>query len=206
VIENKQYVACAHCDLLLDAPVLQQDQFSACPRCGHKISRLRKSLMAQLLAFGVTALMLLVLSSCFSLMTMNIGGNISDISLWQSALNLYFDQYKVLSLIVFVLVVLIPAMVVSLILFFVLMIRINVRPKMLSNILRLIFGLLPWAMAEVFLVGVLVSLVKLVTISQIELGFSFWTYALFCICYAKVLSLLDRYQLWSWLSNGYRHA
>jgi len=126
--------------------------------------------------------------------------------LWQSALNLYFDQYKVLSLVVFVLIVLIPALVVSLILFFVLMIKINVRPKMLSNVLRLIFGLLPWAMAEVFLVGVLVSLVKLVTISQIQLGFSFWAYALFCICYAKVLSLLDRYQLWSWLSNGYRHA
>jgi len=162
--------------------------------------------MPQLLAYSITGLILLFLSGSFSLMTINLGGNISEITLWQSALNLYFDQYKALSLVVFVLIVVVPAVVVSLVLFFIMMIKFDARPKMLSNVLRLIFGLLPWAMAEVFLVGVLVSLVKLVTISQMELGWSFWAYGLFCLCYAKVLSLLDRYQLWSWLTHGVRYA
>lgn len=200
-----EYVACDHCDLLLDAPSLTEEQCALCPRCGHKISRLRKNLMSQLTAYGVTALILLVLSNMFSLMTFNLSGNISEINLWQSALNLYFEQYKSLSLIVFIFIVIVPAIVVALILFFIVMIKLNHRPKVLGNILRLIFGLLPWAMAEVFFVGVLVSLVKLITIAQMNLGWSFWAYALFCVCYAKVLSLLDRYQLWSWLERGYTH-
>jgi len=201
-----QYVACDHCDLLLDAPVLHEGDCALCPRCGHKISRLRRQLHAQLSAFGMTALVLLVMSNAFSFMMFNLNGNISEITLWQSALNLYFEQYKALSLIVFIFIVVIPALVVCLILFFLLMIKLDYRPKPLANVLRLIFGLLPWAMAEVFFVGVLVSLVKLVTIAQMDLGWSFWSYALFCVCYAKVLSLLDRYQLWSWLEQGHRYG
>lgn len=202
-----QYIACDHCDLLLDAPELEDEQCALCPRCGHKLSRLRRNLMSQLAAYGITAIILLILSNAFSVMTFNLSGNISEINLWQSALNLYFEQYKPLSLIVFIFIVVIPAIVVLLVLFFIAMIKLNYRAKFLGNILRLLFGLLPWAMAEVFFVGVLVSLVKLVTIAQMHLGWSFWAYALFCVAYAKVLSLLDRYQMWCWLDQGVgRHA
>jgi len=202
-----EYVACGHCDLLLDAPKITEGQFAMCPRCGHKVSRLRNKLMSQLTAFSITALILLGLANTFNFITFNLNGNISEITLWQSALDLYFDQYKYLAVVVFMAITVLPAIVIGLLLFFIAMIKLNLRWQGLSNVLRLIFGLMPWAMAEVFLVGVLVSLVKLVTIAQMGLGWSFWAYGLFCLCYAKVLSLLDRYQMWSWLEgNRYNDA
>jgi len=197
-----EYVACGHCDLLMDAPKISEGQFAMCPRCGHKISRLRPKLMSQLTAFSLTALILLGLANLFSFITLNLNGNISEITLWQSAFDLYFAQYKYLAVIVFMVITVLPAIVIGLLLFFIAMIKLNIRWQGLSNVLRLIFSLMPWAMAEVFLVGVLVSLVKLVTIAQMDLGWSFWAYALFCLCYAKVLSLLDHYQMWSWLQGN----
>lgn len=202
---QSNYIACDHCDLLLAPPQLTPRQCARCPRCGHKISRLRSHLPAQLAAYGITALILLALSNAFSVLTFNLGGNISNITLWQSALNMYFEQYKVLSIIVFIVIVVIPAIVVMLVLSYLAFIKLGLRYRALSNVLRLLFGLLPWAMAEVFLVGVLVSLVKLVSIAQMQLGWSFWAYTLFCLCYVKMLSMLDRYQLWSWLEQEQTH-
>ncbi|MDP2561439.1 paraquat-inducible protein A [Psychrobium sp. 1_MG-2023] len=194
-------IACEHCDLLLQAPKLKQGECAICPRCHHKLSRLRPSAINWLFSYIITGLILLVLSNLFSLMTFNLAGNISEVTLWQSASKLYFEQYKVLSLLVYVFTVVFPGVILLMILLFITTIKLGKQQWYLASLLRLIFALIPWAMAEVFLVGALVSLVKLVTIAKIELGYSFWAYCLFCICYVKVLSLVDKYQFWYWVER-----
>ena len=51
-------------------------------------------------------------------------------------------------------------------------------------------------MVEVFIIGVIVSLVKIADMATIELGISFWAYAGFAICFTVAISNLDRYQCW----------
>ena len=52
-------------------------------------------------------------------------------------------------------------------------------------------------MAEVFLIGVIVSLVKIAAMATVEMGISFWAYAAFTICFTLAISNLDRVQCWS---------
>ena len=54
-----------------------------------------------------------------------------------------------------------------------------------------------WAMAEVFIIGVIVSLVKLAMMATVVLGASFWSYGAFTICLILALSTLDRYRCWA---------
>jgi len=75
---------------------------------------------------------------------------------------------------------------------------------MQTTLLRLIFFMMPWAMVEVFLVAILVSVVKLVSIGQLHLDWAFWIYSAFCFCYVKVLSLVDRYQFWHWIDEAHQ--
>ena len=61
---------------------------------------------------------------------------------------------------------------------------------------RLVFGLSPWSMVEVFVIGVIVSLVKLASMATMVLGISFWSYVAFSICMTAALSSLDRMYVW----------
>lgn len=197
-------IACHHCDLLMTPPIVEEGQCALCPRCNHKITRLHTGAIHQLLAFSLTGLVLLLFTTQFDLLTFNLSGNISQISVWQSAINMYYDDYKVLSVLVLFFIFLLPAVILTLIVLFILSIKTGVACWAQTTLLRSIFALMPWAMVEVFLVGILVSLVKLVTIAQMGLGWSFWSYAIFCFCYAKVLSLVDKYQFWHWIDEAHQ--
>jgi paraquat-inducible protein A len=75
------------------------------------------------------------------------------------------------------------------------------RPRYARPVLKFIFALLPWTMAEIFLVAVLVSLIKIMSMADIEIGVSFYAYALFTLCMTGSLLYLDRHQLY-WLTTS----
>jgi paraquat-inducible protein A len=51
-------------------------------------------------------------------------------------------------------------------------------------------------MVEVFIIGVIVSLVKIGHMAHVILGASFWSYVGFAICFTAALSGLDRLSVW----------
>jgi paraquat-inducible protein A len=51
-------------------------------------------------------------------------------------------------------------------------------------------------MVEVFIIGVIVSLVKIAKMATVTLGLSFWGYVAFSILFTMAIASLDRYQLW----------
>ena len=51
-------------------------------------------------------------------------------------------------------------------------------------------------MVEVFVIGVIVSLVKLASLATVVLGISFWAYVGFSICLTAAMTSLDRAYVW----------
>jgi paraquat-inducible protein A len=51
-------------------------------------------------------------------------------------------------------------------------------------------------LADIFLVAVLVSVFKLMSLADIGFGLGFWAYILFVICFIETLSLIDETELW----------
>lgn len=196
-------IACHHCDFLMTPPTIEEGDCALCHRCNHKITRVDPNAVNRLLAFSMTGLILLFLTTQFDLLTLNLGGNISQLDLFNSANQLYFDDYKILAILVCFFIFILPVMILFFIVLFILSLKTGIGQWSQTSLLRLIFLMMPWAMVEVFLVGILVSLIKLVTIAEVELGLSFWAYAIFCFCYVKVLSLVDRYQFWHWIDEAH---
>ena len=67
---------------------------------------------------------------------------------------------------------------------------------------RLVFSLSSWSMVEVFVIGVIVSLVKLGAMATIVLGISFWSYTVFTVCFVAALASLDRAYLWDLIEEA----
>ena len=52
------------------------------------------------------------------------------------------------------------------------------------------------SIVEVFIIGVIVSLVKIGAMATVVIGLSFWAYAAFTICFTVAVANLDCYQCW----------
>ena len=51
-------------------------------------------------------------------------------------------------------------------------------------------------MAEVFLIGILVSMVKIASLATVVIGISFWGYVGFTICLTMAMASLDKHNFW----------
>jgi paraquat-inducible protein A len=61
-------------------------------------------------------------------------------------------------------------------------------------------------MAEVFIISVIVSLVKIAAMADVQLGIAFWSYILFTLCLTKALANTDRFILWRTIGGGLPRA
>ena len=57
------------------------------------------------------------------------------------------------------------------------------------------------SMEEVWIIGVIVSLVKGESLATVVLGISFWAYIAFSICFTLALVTFDHYQCWEMIET-----
>ena len=93
-------------------------------------------------------------------------------------------------------IIIIPAAVLVLLLALCVPLAKGVYRPWLVPVAKWIFLSQNWAMVEVFILGVIVSLVKIAAMATVVLGISFWAYAGFSICFTLAVAGLDRYQCW----------
>jgi paraquat-inducible protein A len=190
------HIACLECDLLLPTPVLAEGERAACPRCGHQLASHPRDGLDRSLAFAMGAAVFLVIGCMFPLMSMKAGGFENAMTLPQSALELYYNGRTTLALLVAAFIILVPAVLLGSILALLVPLTRGRNAPWLVPAGRLIFTLSPWSMVEVFVIGVIVSLVKLAAMATIVLGISFWSYVAFSLSLTAALSSLDRFYVW----------
>ncbi len=60
-------------------------------------------------------------------------------------------------------------------------------------------------MIEVFLLGVLVSLLKLGKVAELQFGMGFWAFGILMFCMAAGVAAIDRKELWDRLEVAKTH-
>jgi paraquat-inducible protein A len=188
-------MVCHECDLLVGMPALDIGQKAFCPRCNFLLAANRPHAFSMMLAFAVTGLMFLLLATAFPFLGFSASGQERTVTLLQCIAILVMDM-PTMAAIIFTSIILIPGSFLLGIVY--VMSALNSERLLPGTIwmLRWLLMLVPWSMAEIFLIGILVSFVKIVTIADITLGMSFWSYVLFTVCLAVVVVYLDKRELW----------
>jgi paraquat-inducible protein A len=196
---NANNIVCHECDYLVRLPVLQNKQKALCPRCGYKLTTLHTDAMDKLIAFSLSALLFLLVALPFEFLSFEANGQLSAISIFGGIAVLIEHHYPLLAILVVIATLLLPAAIMLGLLYILLPLKFGYQPAFGQIILNWIFKLLPWSMAEIFLIGVLVSLVKIMTLAQIGIGLSFYAYVLFTLCLVFSLVYLDKHHLEQYL-------
>jgi len=202
-----QLRACPHCDALYRLPEVKPRERAACSRCGAVLMAPRAGAFTRIVALSATALILMVIALFTPFLDLSAAGMHSDASIWDAAMTFSNSAMTPLSVAVAAFIIVIPALRLGLIIYTVLPLA-NKRPPApySRKAFRLADKLRPWSMAEIFVIGVAVALVKIMGMASVTPGVAFWTFGILVIVLIWQDSFLDREQVWSALDASLHKA
>lgn len=193
---GKERTACVECDLLVEIGELGEHDRATCPRCGHVLTAPKPDGLTRALAYTLAACVLLVLANTFPFLQLKAKGLEQVMTLPRTAIELYRDGHAALAVLVLGPIVGIPALLLATLLALLVPLRRPDPAPWLVPAGRMLSFLTPWAMVEVFVIGVLVSLVKIAAMASVIMGISFFAYLGFALCFTAALSNLDTLEMW----------
>ena len=79
--------------------------------------------------------------------------------------------------------------------------KLGFRVPFATRVFRIYETLHPWAMTEVYMLGILVALVKLADLASIEVGIALWSVAALIVTMAATDSALENHEIWERLER-----
>ncbi len=115
--ESNALAVCHECDWVAAMPYLQEGEAALCPRCGHRLSERQRLGTQREIAWGVSALITLVIALSFEFISFNTSGITHSIVFIDSALALFNYDYVLLGALVFATTALLPALYILILLY-----------------------------------------------------------------------------------------
>ena len=131
-----------------------------------------------------------------SIMIMTMSGLTQQQSLITGVRMLLQEQYYLIAILTFFCSMLVPLLRLLLLFYVTVAISINYFHNNLIWSFRLYQHLEEWGMLDVYMLGIIVSVVKLLSMAEIYPGFGLWAYA--CLLVASILAStsLNSYEVW----------
>lgn len=193
-------IACPECDQMLrDVAPPGSGGWVICSRCAAPLYRGGPNNLERALALVVTAIILLFVANLFPVIGMAFQGMITQTTVLGAAWQLWQMEMPFVAVLIVLTIVLVPALEALAIGWLVAHLWAGKRPPAFVAIFRALQLAHPWAMLEVFLLGVAVALVKLSHSADILPGPAIGAFAALMFVFAALTTTLDPRALWqSW--------
>lgn len=195
-------VACHDCDLIVALPPLADRAIARCPRCQHVIHRGAHHTIERTVALTIAALVLFTAANAFPLLTMKAQGNETVATIISGSRILWNQGNRGLAGLVLLTTFVAPLLHSTLLLYVLVPLGFGKKAPAAADVFRWIGHVRVWSMAEVFVLGVLVSLVKLADMADIVPGIALWALGLLIPVLTASLATLDPDEVWSRLDHS----
>lgn len=184
-----ELVGCEECDAVYRKIDLLTHERAYCTCCGAELYRRTRS-FTSLLALVLTALIVFVIANSFPIVIVELQGNTSQTTLIGAAWTMFHIDRPFVGVLILMTTFVVP--LIELLLLSYILTSIGLfkhRPKFLRLSLRTLFLFRTWGMVEVFLIGVLVTLVKLVGMVTVIPGVALWAFTILSILLVYIASV-----------------
>ncbi len=198
-----ELIACPICDQLQRQADPPPGGRVSCARCGALLMTNRANAFERTLVSAVSSVILMFAAITFPFLELRVAGLSSTASVLEVALAFRGGVVAALSVATMLLIVVIP-MIRAAALAYVLLPLILDRPPAprAERVFRLARELKPWAMAEIFVVGVVVALVKMAGLASIALGPAFWALVAVVALVIYEGASLSEWTVWRAIERG----
>jgi len=226
-------IVCHACDLVhRRSEVAAERARVRCVRCRAELYRTHSTSMDVAIALAASALVLLVLSNAYPLVTMEVNGSVRTATLMRAVWDMYLQGYVPVAVLVLLTTVLVPLFQISALLYLLISLRKNRRssgpayagrrsagPRFAARrtaarrvaappiagrneLFRALTWLRPWAMPEVFMLGALVAMVKLSVMATVVPGIALFSYGTLMLMLAALTAITPAEQFWQWVEEA----
>ncbi|MGB3554635.1 MAG: paraquat-inducible protein A [Jannaschia sp.] len=196
-------VCCPVCDALHEVGPVPEGQRARCIRCNTVIAVGRPEAILRIVVLAATSLVLMTIVVFYPFLELRNGVFDSRASVLDTVMSFSHGVMAPLSLAVAAFVIVLPIVRLGLLIWALgpLSIDRTALPGA-AFALRQAETMRPWAMAEIFMVGVAVALIKLADLATLSTGPAFWSFAAIVVITAFQDSQMSKHSLWTALDEA----
>jgi paraquat-inducible protein A len=188
--------ACPECDLLVGEAPGSGNFTACCPRCGAHLYKQSGHGLQYSLALAIAALLLLATANAFPVVGLDINGQRIDTSVLGAANRLWQEGMQPVAVLVLLTTTILPLLELTAVIWMVLPLHFGRRPPGFAPLFRILQLAHPWAMIEVFILGVLVALVKLSHLADVLPGTAAWCFGGLMLLLTSLSAVIEPRDLW----------
>jgi paraquat-inducible protein A len=189
-------VACHDCDLLHELGPIPEGASARCRRCGGLLRKRARDGLERTLALALAAALLFAVANAFPFLSFEMKGRVTQTNVMTGVLDLWRGGKPEIAALVFVTIELAPVVQLALLLWVLAPLRAGRVPWQLPHAFRLLRHATAWSMIEVFLIGILVAITKLMGMATIVPGLALWSFALLMIVLSAAIAAFDPDAVW----------
>lgn len=197
-------IVCHDCDLLLKLPELTMGVVAECPRCGAFLRRTQFNSLNRTLGWVSAGLLLYFVAVSFPFLSMTAKGISKTTALSSGIVILYQQGMPGMGTVVLTTCLLAPLFILLSLLYVLAPLRLGYRLPLAAPLFAWYLRLRPWSMMEVYLLGILISMVKLTKLALVIPGPSFYSFIALVFVLAASSVSLDVHLVWSQLVKAQR--
>jgi paraquat-inducible protein A len=199
-------IACHECDLLQREIPLPPGRVARCARCGAKLYRIENRSIDHTLALTLAAAVLFILANAFPIIGLQIQSTRNDTSLINAVHTLWMQGMWPVAGLVFLTTFLAPAAALVIMIHILLALKLKRIPAGFTQIMRVLQIFNPWAMVEVFIIGVIVALVKLTHYGTLIPGIALWSLGVLTLLMTATASSFNVHDVWDRVHSPIRRG
>lgn len=191
-----RYSACHFCDTLHVLVRVPEGDSARCARCGAVLYQNRRASLTRASAFSLAALLAMAVMHSFPFLVMDAASLRRNLTLFGASWSLSQEGMPELGAAVILFTVVAPFVLAGGMLYVTLPLIFGRAMPHAKRVAKWMYRSEPWNMAEVFLLGVLVSLLKIAKVADVHFGIGFWACCIVMTCMAAAVAGIDREELW----------
>ncbi|MFK0570640.1 paraquat-inducible protein A [Endozoicomonas sp.] len=203
-VKNKDHpheLLCPDCDLLIGIPVLGQRQVASCPRCFRTLEKQAYYRIQTLLALVMTGLLLYIPANIYPVLTLELAGRQHSSTIWGGVVALWNNGLPMVATLVFVFVIMIPLLRLLILLPVIWASLFGEGTRFSRLLFRDYLFLCQWGMAKIYMLGVLISAIKLVDMTAVDAGLGVFCYTGLMLIEVAISITLNEAKLWITLNQ-----
>lgn len=201
---RRPWIACEQCDLLQTEVELPARADARCRRCDAVLYRGPRARLDTMIALTLACAIMFLVTNLFPIASLSTQGIAVSTTLLGSVQVLAEQGRPVVAVLMFVTTILVPALELSALLYMLLPLRFGRVPSGMTTAFRMLLAAHPWSMLEVFLLGLLVTLVKLSELATIVPGIAFWSFCGVIVLFSWLSASFSTRDLWRWADDAQR--
>jgi len=184
-----ELAGCEECDTVYRRTPLAYGKRAYCVCCGAELYRHTKP-FSTLLALILTAIIVFILANSFPIVKIELQGNTSETTLLGAVWVMFHYDRAFVGVLILITTFIVPLSYLLLLTYVLGTVSVlKRRPTFLVIALRTLFFMRVWGMVEVFLIGILVTLVKLIGMVLVIPEVALWAFAVLSILLVYITSI-----------------